>query len=531
MLRISRFAVVAVLSGFLSWPVLATPAMEISTLAQAPLHAIYESRQFAPLWLEDGKPSARASLAIELMGKAADDALDPADYPLAALQQQRDALLQAGDDHQQAGFDLAMSQAMARFVEHLSLGRVAPSAVGIGIDLSPQHAHLQQHLQAVLTASDLPAALATVRPQLPVYGALRQLLPAYRALASAHPDAPALPPLPGKKLEPGQPWPGDAALAQWLAILGDLPADAVTSPLYEGTLVEGVKHFQSRHGLTPDGVIGKQTLDALRVSLPQRVQQIELSMERLRWLDDTVTRQRFILINIPQFTLWAYTPQDGSAVPALTMPVVVGQAGKNETPVMAKTLSTLVFSPYWNVPPSIARKEIVPRLRKEPGYLAHENMELVDRNGLAHGSAVGAGELSGIVMGDYRIRQRPGEKNALGGLKFVFPNDDSIYMHDTPSRKLFAKDRRDFSHGCVRLGNPMGLALFALATQGEWDEARVNEKIAASTDQHLALRERMPVLLMYFTANVAADGRPVFLPDIYNKDASLAAALARRAPR
>jgi murein L,D-transpeptidase YcbB/YkuD len=524
-LSVARLAIIA-LALFPVLPVAAAPAADIAVQVQGSLHPLYEARQFAPLWLgDDGRPTARAAQALQLVAQAADDALDPADYQLAALQQQHDRLAQhAGSDSEQAAFDLALSRTLARYLEHLSIGRVAPRSVGQDIDLAPQLARLPQHLQQVLTAGDLPAAVATVRPQLPPYAALRQLLPAYRALAAQHPHGPALPPLPGRKLEPGQPWPGLAALADWLTILGDLPAGTPLPAVYDGALVEAVKRFQARHALASDGVIGKQTYEVLQVPLPARVRQIELAMERLRWMDDHVVQGRYLVINIPQFTLWAYTPAAAGPQVALTMPVVVGIAGKNETPVMTKTLSSLVFSPYWNVPRSIATKEIIPKLRKDPAYLVHEDMELVGSNGV-HGSHAGPDEINGIIMGDYRIRQRPGEKNALGGLKFVFPNDDNIYMHDTPSKRLFAKDRRDFSHGCVRLGNPMGLALFALQTQGEWDEAKVNAKIAASTDQHLALKERMPVLLMYFTANVADDGSALFPQDIYQQDATLAAAL------
>lgn len=516
---------VVVLLCCLSPCVWATPANEIAVQVPAPLHALYEARQFAPLWLAEGRPTARAAQAIELMGRAAEDGLDEVDYHLPALQRQLASLQQqAGSDSERAAFDLALSRALARYVEHLSVGRVQPREVGLNIDSASQWSRLPQHLQQVLTSEDLAAAIATARPPLPPYTALRELLARYRPLAQQHPSAPVLPVLPGKKLEPGKPWAGAAALADWLVVLGDLPAGLVITSLYEGELVEGVKRFQTRHGLTPDGVIGQQTYAALQVSLPRRVQQIELAMERLRWLDDTLVDRRFVLINIPQFTLWAYAP---GAQPVLQMPVVVGIAGKNETPVMAKTLSTLVFSPYWNVPRSIATKEIIPKLRQDPGYLAHEHMELVGGNGV-HGNHGGPDEINGIIMGDYRIRQVPGEHNALGKLKFVFPNDDAIYMHDTPSKKLFAKDRRDFSHGCVRVGNPMGLALFVLETQGEWNEEKVNSKIAIGSEQHLALKERMPVLLMYFTANVGSDGAAQFFADIYKQDAKLAAALGRR---
>jgi murein L,D-transpeptidase YcbB/YkuD len=179
------------------------------------------------------------------------------------------------------------------------------------------------------------------------------------------------------------------------------------------------------------------------------------------------------------------------------------------------------------VPRSIALKEILPKLNENPFYLAHEDMELVSSGG-SLGSAVSEAEYEGIVRGTYRIRQRTGKKNALGELKFVFPNDDSIYMHDTPSKSFFAKERRDLSHGCVRLGNPMALALFVLEPQGGWDEERVKQMIASSRDRHLALPEQMPVLLIYLTANVDSEGKAIFLNDIYRQDDKLAAAIARR---
>jgi murein L,D-transpeptidase YcbB/YkuD len=185
----------------------------------------------------------------------------------------------------------------------------------------------------------------------------------------------------------------------------------------------------------------------------------------------------------------------------------------------------VVFNPYWNVPRSIALKEILPKLDMDPFFLVHEDMEVVDSSGHVLGSAVSDAEYEGILHGTYRIRQRPGKKNALGELKFVFPNDDAIYMHDTPSKSFFAKERRDLSHGCVRVGNPMALALFALSGNGDWDEVRIKDNIASSTDKHLPLKNDIPVLLIYLTANVDTEGKVVFLQDIYQRDSKLAAAL------
>lgn len=525
--RLFFSAAVAVLALF-SRLSFADPASEIALQVPADLRAVYETRQFAPLWLDNGKPAERARQAIEVMNHAADDALNVEDYRLPALQQKMDNLGSTASDQQLAAFDLAMSETLAHYIRDLHVGRVDPRTLGLAIDTSSRRAALPQRLQNTLTAADLVSAVAGARPIIPQYSTLRQLLAEYRALAGQHPSAPDLPPLAGKKLSPGEHWSGTPALVEWLVALGNLPAGTPATELYDGPVVEGLKEFQRQHGQIPDGVIGKQTYRNLLVSVPERVRQIELAMERLRWLDDSLLQKRFIVINVPQFTLWAYAPDaSGQAKPVLQMPVVVGIARKNETPLMIKNLSTLVFSPYWNVPRSIAKKEILPKLYADPDYLFHENMELVDSNGVAQGSGVGPLELHAITNGAYRIRQRPGTKNALGELKFVFPNDDSIYMHDTPSKSYFAKERRDLSHGCIRLGNPMGLALFALEPQGEWDEAKVREKIASSRDQHLALKERMPVLLLYMTANVDANGKAVFLQDIYEQDEKLARALGK----
>lgn len=502
---------------------------DIASHVQPPLRAAYEAKQFAPLWLDGNKPSARAGQALALIGQAAFDGLRSKDYSLDALQISLQKLQQQnGNDAELASFDVAMSQSVARYVSDLYTGRVDPRSLGIAIDTTAKRAALAQRLPSVLTASDLIGAIAALRPTLPPYADLRRLLVQYRTLAEQHPASPKLPPLPSKKLSPGENWAGTPALATWLITLGNLPVDTTVTTLYDSAVVEGVKQFQQQHGQIPDGVLGKQTYENLLVSLPERVRQIELSMERLRWLDDTILQKRFLLINVPQFTLWAYVPDaNGQPQPVLQMPVVVGQARKNQTPLMAKTLSSLVFNPYWNVPRSIALKEILPKLDENPFYLVHENMEVVGGGG-ALGSAVNEAEYEGIVRGALRIRQRAGGKNALGTLKFVFPNDDAIYMHDTPSKSFFAKERRDLSHGCVRLGNPMALALFVLEPQGGWDENRVKQMIASSTDRHWPLQEHMPVLLMYLTANVDSKGKATFLNDIYQQDEKLAAALAKR---
>lgn len=504
----------------------ADPAAEINRLAPPALRDTYATRQFAPLWLDGDKPSTRATQALELMNQAEFDGLQASDYALPALQQSLTTLQQqSGSDTQLAAFDLAMSGALTHYASDLYLGRADPRQMGMAIDTNTKRAALPQHLQTVLNATDLTGALATLRPTIPPYTDLRRLLVKYRTLATQHPSAPVLPPLPSKKLVANSTWDGTPALTNWLITLGYLPANTTATTQYDDAVVEGVKRFQQQHGQIPDGVIGKQTYANLLVSLPQRVQQIELAMERLRWIDDSVLQKRFLLINIPQFTLWAYAPDANQQPKAvLQMPVVVGKALRHQTPAMTKTLSALVFNPYWNVPRSIATKELLPQLYDNPFYLARQGMELVDGSGRSIGSEVGEAEYNAILNGGARIRQRPGSQNALGSLKFVFPNDDAIYMHDTPSKSFFAKERRDLSHGCVRLGNPMALALFVLQSQnGGWDEERIRNKLANSHDQHLSLGEKLPVLLLYFTATADDKGEAIFLQDIYQRDNKLAA--------
>jgi murein L,D-transpeptidase YcbB/YkuD len=504
--------------------------MEIAKHVQIPLYTIYEARGFMPLWLkENGEPTERAEQTIAAFNNASEDGLNPTDYDVLALQQTLINMKQkSGNDQQQAAFDLAMSRSLARFVEDLSVGRVTPQQMDIAIDISLKKAALPQKIQQMLTTNDVTSTVTAISPTTPMYSDLRRLLAEYRLLAEQHPLAPSLPPLPSKKLTTGNVWVGTPALADWLKVLSYLPTNVDVTEQYDGEIVEAVTHFQRHHGLTADGVIGKQTYQSLLTPLPVRVKQITLAMERLRWLDDSLLQKRFALINIPEFTLRAFAPDANGIKPVLEMAIVVGQAHNNETPQMIKTLSSLVFSPYWNVPRSITIKELLPKLRSDPHYLVKENMELVDNSGVAHGSEVGANELEDIRYAEYRIRQRPGAKNALGELKFVFPNDDAIYMHDTPFKTLFAKERRDFSHGCVRLVNPMGFALFALENQGEWDETKIREKISLGTEQHQILKERMPVLLLYLTANVDTEGKAIFLPDIYDQDTKLAAALSLR---
>ena len=362
-------------------------------------------------------------------------------------------------------------------------------------------------------------------PPLPQYAELHQALARYRELAGNPAWQQKLPPPPGDKLIPGQPYAGVALLVRRLLLLGDLPAGTLPPSRYEGAVVDGLKAFQERHGLALDGVIGKGTFEQLNVAPEARVRQLELALERLR-LTPLPDAPRAIVVNVPEFRLRAYEIRDGRLEVKAAMNVIVGNARKTRTPLFDAEMQFVEFSPYWNVPPSIARGETLPKLRREPGYFDQQGFEFVGSDGRPVGGFSEA-HLDAVQRGQMRIRQRPGARNALGDIKFVFPNPDNIYLHHTPTPQLFKKDRRDFSHGCIRVEEPLELAKFVLADEPEWSEERIVQAMTKGRSATLRLREPFPVIIAYFTA-VVRDGRVHFFPDIYGHDKILEDALRQR---
>ena len=279
-----------------------------------------------------------------------------------------------------------------------------------------------------------------------------------------------------------------------------------------------------RHGLASDGVLGKATLAQLQVTLAARARQIELALERLRWTP-LMQGPRMIVVNIPEFVLRAYEVHDGRIQVREEMRVVVGKALDTRTPLFDEDMRFIEFSPYWNVPPSIARAETVPKLRRNPAYLQQQDMEFVTASGRVE-RGVAPGLLDAVLTGRARIRQRPGPNNALGDIKFVFPNSDNIYLHHTPATELFGRARRDFSHGCIRVEAPVALAEFVLAGMPDWTEARIRSAMQRGESSTLRLATPVRVLIAYGTALVK-DGRVFFFDDIYGLDRVLDAALRR----
>ena len=290
-------------------------------------------------------------------------------------------------------------------------------------------------------------------------------------------------------------------------------------------LAAGIERFQARHGLEPDGVLGRRTLRQLDTPIADRVQQIELALERWRWLSD-LADEALVLVNIPAFELEVLDPASPDSQIALEMRVVVGSAVDKQTPAFRSDLQYIEFSPYWNIPYGIVVREILPAVARDEAYLESHSIEIVREFSRAAAALPPTeANLAAVRAGTLKLRQRPGPRNSLGGAKFVFPNSMNIYLHGTPAQQLFSRSRRDFSHGCIRLEDPKTLAGWLLRDQAVWTNEKIDEAMRGGSPTNATLTAPVPVVLFYTTV-VANDGQPRFYGDIYGHDGHLAAALS-----
>jgi murein L,D-transpeptidase YcbB/YkuD len=514
------------------------------------------------MWLQAGRPSAAATQAVALLAGALDHGLEPEDYGAGQLA----AAVAAAAAHpaaEPAASELAhqLDASFKRYLLHLHQGRIDPRQIHHDFDMARRPPFDPEAvLQQALATGRLDAAVAAAVPALPQYERLRAMLASHRALAGHPAWRTPLPPAPARRSAASAialpPVPADmpaaarAVLVQRLQAWGDL-ADESASPaspplpapaastsaaaagqVPDAVLADGLRRFQARHGLAEDGLYGPATRRALQVTPAERVRQIELTLERLRWTP-LLQAPRMVVINIPEFRLRAYEVVNGRVQVRQEMRVVVGAALRHRTPLFDEDMRFIEFGPYWNVPPSIARQELVPRLRRDPGHLAREGFEFVGPGGAVE-QAVTPERLQSVLAGGWRLRQRPGDRNALGGIKFVFPNRDAIYLHHTPATGLFAQARRDFSHGCIRVEDPVALASFVMQGMPGWDATAIRETMANAHSRTVTLAQPLPVLIAYGTALVK-EGRMHFFDDVYGHDRTLDQALrqasgARPAP-
>ena len=476
------------------------------------LERFYAPRAYAPAW-----DAHNARLALALLQGAPAHGLSPEEYGADALLAQ---FSNAGPGR--ADFDAALTRAMLHYLADLRVGRVRSEYHSALPDPRLQAFDPVERLRFALGRGELAAAVEAAEPGFPFYARIKEALAHYRSLA-ADPQ-PALPP--AKKVRPGERYPGAQQLRGRLVLLGDLPEgrDAARANAYSDELADGVRQFQLRHGLEPDGVLGKDTLAALNVPPDRRVRQLELALERLRWLPGFGPGP-LIAVNLPAYRLWAFHAGGPDQQAPLEMRVIVGEAAKTPTPLFVGRMRYLEFNPYWNVPRSIALGEILPKLARNPAYLEQNDMELVAAAGGKPASVLTGAAIAGVQAGKVRIRQRPGPQNALGAVKFALPNAMNIYLHSTPARELFQRSRRDLSHGCIRVEKPVELAHFVLGGLPGWDMDSVETAMEPGPMRKVDLAAPIPVVLFYTTAMVDSEGRVLFPRDVYQRDPVLEAAL------
>ncbi|MBL0170582.1 MAG: L,D-transpeptidase family protein [Gemmatimonadaceae bacterium] len=499
------------------WPKLVDVAPDLQTA--------YDSAGWMPLWSRDGQPTAQARAAIAELQAIETRGLDPADYDGARLQQRADAPgarpLMTADAV--ADFDVMLSSGTLRALRASRQGRVSAAAANVRLQAPEPPFRAAWALRAMAVSANPSRLFDEAEPPYQHYQLLKQALARYRTLAR---DT-SLSPVPLKRpLHPDSADGGVPQLRRLLVALGDLPLSAarqngLDSLRFDSVLVQSVQVFQRRHGLVPDGIVGSATLARINVPASARVAQIIVTLDRWRWLPHVFDAPP-IFVNVPAFTLHAFTTVVDREAEVLSMDVVVGRAYNHKTPLFSGTMERLVFSPYWDVPPSIARKELLPLARRDADYLARNHYEILSTGE----QALPTSALDAVAAGHARIRQRPGPDNALGGVKFAFPNAFNVYLHDTPAQTLFSRTRRDLSHGCIRLAEPVRLAQLVLRDQPEWDDVAIAEAMQHTAPRVVELRTRVPVYVLYGTAVAREDGTVMFYDDIYGLDRSLSRLLA-----
>lgn len=483
------------------------------------LPLFYEANGFRSVWRQrPGEPAA--ARLIEAILAAAADGLDPADYHLDALRRRLDAT--APTPHELAELDLLLTDAFLLLGSHLLLGRVHPETLDPEWLALRRNADLVPVLEAALESGDPVAALDGLRPRSPRYAALREGLLRLRRIDAdggwGEVDD-------GDPLEPGMRDPRVAQLRRRLGREAATPDAGPAGPdveLYDEALAASVRAFQARHGLTPDGVVGRGTLAALNVPAAARARQVEVNLERWRWLPEDLG-DRHVEVNIPGFSVELVDRGETT----LRLRAIVGRQ-YTETPSFSGRMTYLVLNPTWHVPLSIAVREEFPAIKRDPSRLEHLGFELVDRttNEVAAAADVDWEATPRELSERYALRQGPGPQNALGVVKFMFPNAYNVYLHDTPGRNLFAQTSRGFSHGCVRVERPLTLADALLAGDARWTPERVRETVEGGRETTVMLQAPVPVHLLYWTAVIDREtGDLGFREDLYGRDARVRGAL------
>lgn len=478
----------------------------------------YAQRGYQAVWLDRaGRPVPATAELLGALGEAEQEGLRSSDYGRDGLQKLESALQRGGatDARTLAEFDLLFTDAYLSYGSHLLAGRHPPRKLDPEWAIKPRARDLAQVLSEALTGGRIAESLRELAPKSKGYTQLREVLQRYRQVERAGGW-----PTVGAALGPGAQGAQVRNLRLRLQASGDLTeADAGKNPIYDKAVGDAVRRFQKRHGLSETGRINGATLTALNVPLAQRIRQVELNMERWRWLPEEFG-SRYILVNIPNFKMNVI--EDGK--PVMEAKVVVGRE-ERQTPTFTANMAYLVMSPKWYVPRSIAVKDKLPQLKRNPYALARQNIRIYN----SAGQQINPGSVNWKAIGkdnfNYQLRQDAGPRNALGGIKFMFPNPYNVYLHDTPTRGLFSQSQRTFSSGCIRLSNPVELAEYLLKHDPKWNRQTIKAAATSGKQRVVNLPQQVPVYLLYWTAWVDENGLANFRGDIYNRDKPMVRAL------
>jgi L,D-transpeptidase YcbB len=487
----------------------------------------YDDRNYEVAWTRDDVPTASAIAFIKMFEDAGAKGLIPEDYDASRWAARVQKLNNDKSPDTISAFDVAMTVNVMRYISDLRIGRVNPSHFNFDINVADKKYDLAEFVSDnAVDATDVPGLIAKAEPDSEQYRKMEAALAHYMELAKQQEQAGAEPlPMVEKAVSEGGSYSGAASLLTRLQLEGNMDGGSPKTNVFDKELSDGVKVYQERHGFQVDGKLTPQTVKSLNVPMSERVLQLQNSLERWRWLPDPYVNPR-LLVNLPEFILRGFSADNKLD---FRMKVVVGKVmGQHQTPVFTHMMKYLVFRPYWNVPVDIARKELVPHITANQGYLASKNFEVTD----SKGNVLTSYSAKQVAQGGVMVRERPGPKNSLGLVKFIFPNQYDIYLHSTPAVSLFEQSRRDFSHGCIRVQKPEDLAAWVLGTQGgDWDLAKVHAAMESGPDNRtVSLKMPLPIVIFYATAWVEEDGHVHFFDDIYGYDAEMDKVLAKGPP-
>jgi len=499
--------------------------------ASIALPLFYERRMYRPAWSEDDGPLLQVDALVKAIHEADREGLRPTDYHLAKTEATLKEMRQNQEKktplnpRRLVDLDLLLTDAFLVYGSHLLVGRINPETIDAEWLANRREADLVSILQTALDSNQIEEGLKKLLPPQPGYGRLKRALAHYRGVAAKGgwftvPDGP--------RMQKGDRGERVVALRTRLITTGDLAEEQLNNgELFDDRLEEAVQAFQRRNGLDVDGMVGPATLAAMNVPVEERIRQIEINMERWRWLPQYLG-ERFILVNIANFELDVVENDQ----PVMTMRAVVGK-NYRRTPVFSDRMTYLVLSPYWHIPQGIAVQDKLPLIRKDPDYLTKENIKVFQGWG-AETKEIDPKTVDWSTVTaknfNYRLRQEPGPQNALGRVKFMFPNKFDVYLHDTPSRELFVKTVRTFSSGCIRIEKPIELAEYLLRDDPKLTREKILTTIDKGVEQTVRLAEPTPIHLLYWTAWVDEDGTVHFRNDIYGRDKLLIEALQEKPP-